>query len=116
MLVGVVVAILSIFGVWKKLDEKAIKVLSEKNAKIWEIAKGSVAETYQEYVQEIKKGKEDGKLTPEEAKKARGMAKDKMVAAAKENGVELATIAIPALIEKAVNFLKKDAQGVEKKA
>ena len=111
MIVGAVVAILSAFGLWNKLGDRATKLLGEKNVKIWEIVKGAVTETYTEYVREIKKGKADGKLTADEAKEARKKAKDKAIASAKANGVEIASHLLPTLIEKAVNFMKKDAPG-----
>jgi hypothetical protein len=109
LIVGAVVAILTAFGLWDKLSAKAKDLVGEKNMKIWEIVKGAVTETYTDYVREIKKGKADGKLTADEAKEARKRATEKAIAAAKENGITIASHLLPTLIEKAVNYMKKDA-------
>ena len=68
-----------------------------------------------DYVREIKKSKEgDGKLTADEAKEARNKAISLLKEKAKEEGIDaikvLGKSAFPALIEKAVNYLKKDAK------
>lgn len=74
-----------------------------------------VAKTYQTYVKARKEASADGTLTEEEKKQARQMAFNFARSYAVENGVNLVKEAgaelLPALIEKAVGGLKRDASG-----
>ena len=75
-----------------------------------ELMQGAVTEIYDEYVREAKKGKADGKLTNEERAKARGMAINRAVKIAKDEGWELLKeFGLPhlkALAEQSVSWAK----------
>ena len=113
VIISAIVTILTAFGVWTKIETRIQRKLGENKFKIWEISKGVVADVYHDYVKEIKKSREDGKLTVGEAKEARNKAISLLKEKAKEGGIDAIKImgeaAFPALIEKAVNYLKKDA-------
>jgi len=74
-----------------------------------------VAKTYQAYVKARKEASADGTLTEDEKKEARQMAFNFARQYAAENGVNLVKEAgaglLPALIEKAVGGLKREASG-----
>jgi hypothetical protein len=71
---------------------------------------GAVAAVQHEYMAAIKKAKEDGVVTPEEAEAARKMALKKLLDIGKEKGVDYAktygVTALVGLIEKKVTELK----------
>ena len=114
VIVSAIVAILTAFGIFTKVEASIQRKLGEDKFKIWEMSKGVVTDVYHDYVREIKKNKEDGKLTADEAKEARNKAISLLKEKAKEEGIDaikvLGKSAFPALIEKAVNYLKKDAK------
>ncbi len=104
--IGMIFTALLALGVFGKYTEKIEKI---KESKTWDIAKTAALDTYHTYVQAIKKGKDDGRLTPEEAKQARDKTIAKMKELAKSEGIKLVKSQLPALSELAVNFLKKKA-------
>lgn len=110
-ILGMVFTALLGLGVFGKYTEKLEKI---KESKTWDIAKTAALDTYHTYVQAIKKGKQDGRLSAEEAAEARSLTIAKMKELAKSEGVKLIKSQLPALSELAVNFLKKKA--VEAKA
>ncbi|KKN17338.1 hypothetical protein LCGC14_0966890 [marine sediment metagenome] len=103
---GMIFAALLGLGVFGKYTEKLEKI---RDSKSWGIAKTAALDTYHTYARAIKKGREDGKLTEEEAKEARAKTISKMKELAKSEGVKLIKSQLPALSELAVNFLKKKA-------
>lgn len=103
---GMIFTALLGLGVFGKYTEKLKKI---QDSKTWDIAKTAALDTYHTYVQELKKGKDDGKLTAEEAKVAREKTIAKMKDLAKSEGIKLVKSQLPALAELAVNFLKKKA-------
>lgn len=54
------------------------------------VIEAAVEETYRVYVQVIKEGRADGRLTEEEKQHARTLAKERALAIAREQGVDLA--------------------------
>lgn len=104
--VGMIFTALLALGVFGKYTEKLEKI---KESKTWDIAKTAALDTYHTYVQELKKGSADGRLTAVEAKQARDKTIAKMKELAKSEGIKLVKSQLPALSELAVNFLKKKA-------
>lgn len=104
--IGMIFTALLALGVFGKYTEKLEKI---KESKTWDIAKTAALDTYHTYVQELKKGSADGRLTASEAKQARDKTIAKMKELAKSEGVKLVKSQLPALSELAVNFLKKKA-------
>lgn len=78
----------------------------EKKKKLVELGESAVKETFDEYVRELKKAREDGKLTKEEIATANTMAINKLKEKAKANGLEAVKIVaeeyLPVLIDKIV--------------
>ena len=76
------------------------------------LAEQAVLETYHAYVEEIKRGREDGKLTLDEAHKARALAEAELLGLAADQFPNLAreygTAGLEALIERAVGWLKRE--------
>jgi len=105
--IGGILTLLAGLGVFGKYKEKIEKITESKT---WEIAKSAVVETYHEYVRGIQKGREDGKLTEEEAKEARRLATEKIKSLGKSEGVKIVKSQLPNLVELAVNFMKKKAK------
>jgi len=62
---------------------------SERFAEAMGLLEAAVEETYQTYVREIKRGREDGKLTETERAEARRRAKERALAFARERGIDL---------------------------
>ena len=79
-------------------------------ARVSEMARGAVTEVYTEYVRARKAAAADGKLTPEEKQEAQSAALEKLMAAGKEAGVDLAkefgTPFLKSLLESAVSWAK----------
>lgn len=76
------------------------------------LAEQAVLETYHAYVEEIKRGREDGKLTLDEAHKARALAVADLLGLAADQFPNLAEeygqAGVEALIERAVGWLKRE--------
>ncbi len=90
----------------KKMDQEAI------NSSAFDVVVQAVAVVYREYVADIKKAREDGKLTLEEREEARAKAKQKALELACSDEMReflgsIGSAAFDVLIEKAVNHLKK---------
>lgn len=90
----------------KKMDQEAI------NSSAFDVVVQAVAVVYREYVADIKKAREDGKLTLEERGEARAKAKQKALELARSDEMReflggIGSAAFDVLIEKAVNHLKK---------
>lgn len=90
----------------KKMDQEAI------NSGAFDVVVQAVAVVYREYVSDIKKAREDGKLTLEEREEARAKAKQKALELARSDEMRkflgsIGSTAFDVLIEKAVNHLKK---------
>ncbi len=105
-ILGMIFTALLALGVFGKYTEKLDKI---RESKTWDIAKTAALDTYHTYVQAIKKGKQDGRLTVDEAAEARSLTIAKIKELAKSEGVKLIKSQLPALSELAVNFLKKKA-------
>lgn len=88
------------------------KMKEGKKKKIVEAFEAAVQDTYTEFVRELKAGKEDGKLTKDEVKKAQGMAWDKAKGILQSQGIELGKEVAaeygPVLVTKLVQLFKKD--------
>lgn len=114
LILTVVMGILTGLGLISKFREYLLDKLGQNKAKLVDAALSAVTETYHEYVKDIKAKKQDGKLTKDEAKNARDMALNKLKNFAKAEGINVAKAvgeaALPALIEKAVNAMKKSAK------
>jgi len=86
-----------------------------KKKKAVELVEEAVKETFDELVRGLKRGKEDGKLTPEEIAQANKMAVDKLKEKAKTNGLQLGKLFaesyLPVLVDKVVNSKKKKING-----
>lgn len=108
---GVLIALAMGSSVYQKHKERIDKITESKT---WDIAKSVVTNVYHNYVAELKKGKADGKLTVDEARKARQMAADEIKTKAKDEGLKIAKSALPGLVELAVNFMKKKAGEAKK--
>lgn len=82
----------------------------EKKKKLVELGESSVKETFDEYVRELKKAREDGKLTKKEIAIANQMAISKLKEKAKANGLEAGKIIaeeyLPVFIDKITKKLK----------
>lgn len=90
----------------KKMDQEAI------NSSAFDVVVQAVAVVYREYVSDIKKAREDGKLTLEEIAEARAKAKQKALELAQSDDMReflggIGSAAFDVFIEKAVNHLKK---------
>jgi len=112
---SIVALIFTTFFGGDKLSQYISKIKNEKLRKVTETLATAgaigVEKTYKEFTREIKKGREDGKLTDEERKQALNMAKDTAIAYAKNEGVDLAKeVGMDALefaIESALALAKK---------
>jgi len=107
--ISAIVFLISLFGGVPYIKKLWVSKLG-LSPELFEIAKASVIETYTDYVRDIKSAKDDGKLTTEEAAAARSKAGGKIVEKAKNLGIPVAKELIPSLIERAVNWSKKDAK------
>ena len=98
----------------KKLTDwlkSKIKFLSEQTknalqARIIDMVAIVTRETMQTYVDGIKKGRADGKLTDDEKKTALNMTFNKAVKLLKQHGIEIGEHFLTALIEATVNSIK----------
>lgn len=85
-------------------------ISSELAQKLELDVQGSVAAVQHEYMDAIKKAKEDGVVTPEEAENARKMALSKLISVGKDKGIDYVktygVTALVGLIEKKVTELK----------
>lgn len=110
-----IVAAIGVVWTMLKLHDKIVDFLQKKKSKLWlkiyALAGQAVVQVSEDYVNEIKKGKEDGKLTKEEARKARDLALQKLLELAKSEGLDLLKSGfkemLPWIIEKIVQKLKK---------
>jgi hypothetical protein len=114
-----IVATLGAIWTMLKLHDKIVDFLQKKKSKLWlriyALAGQAVVQVSEEYVNEIKKGKADGKLTKDEAKKARDLALQKLLELAKADGLDLLKSGfkemLPWIIEKIVQKFKKGDTG-----
>jgi cysteine synthase len=87
------------------------KLMEGRRGKAIEAVGAAVVRVSQEYVDDLKKARVDGKLTPEEAKEARERAKAKAVEIGKTQGVDLLKVLgedlIYYFIEKKVSEVKR---------
>lgn len=86
---------ITVFGsIWTAF--KTSGVLKGKKKKKYRqalrVLEAGVAQTFQTYTEAIKAGREDGKLTEEEKKHARRLARDKARAIARREGLDLVKI------------------------
>jgi len=99
--------------VWGGFKAKKLMLDDPKNAKkkrVIEIAEGVVKEIFDTEIRELKKAKEDGKLTKEEISAANKKAVEKLKEEGKKKGLEVVKLFaeeyLPVLIDKIVKKLK----------
>jgi hypothetical protein len=109
-IIGSILALIVGLERFSKYKETLDKINDNKG---WQIAKGAITEVYHEFVRDLKKGREDSKLTAAEAKAARERAIAKIKTRAKAEGVKIVLGALPGLIEAALNAVKKDAKSAK---
>jgi hypothetical protein len=97
--------------IWGLIVAK-FKLKEGKKKTITQAFEAAVQDTYTEFVRGLKTGREDGKLTKEEVKKAQGMAWEKAKEFLKTKGIDLgkevATEYGPVIVTKIVQLFKKD--------
>jgi len=103
----ITVIVLGAYGLLKAKYFAFDKPKDANKKKLVEIGEIAVKETFDEYVRELRRGKEgDGKLDKEEIKKANDMAIAKIKEKAKEKGIEIGKILaeeyLPVLVDKIV--------------
>lgn len=112
LIVAAIVGLLTLFGAISWVDAWIKRKAGDVPFKLWELAKGVVIDSYQVFEEELKKAKEDGVVTKQEIEdawdKTRKVAKENLIKAAKQNGVPLLQEAVPALVEKAISYLRKE--------
>lgn len=81
-------------GLWAgfKSSEQYQRMQQRRYRKALLALESGVERTYQNYVKAIKAGRADGRLTEDEKKRARAMARSQAVATAKEAGVDLLSV------------------------
>ena len=92
-------------------NQKAKIAKSQEEKTAIDALETGVSETYQELYQQLKEKASDGKLTDADKQQLRNCAKEKAIAVAKEQGLELAKVygprVINGLIEKIVSYRKR---------
>jgi hypothetical protein len=80
-------------GIWTlfKSSEWFRKAKDQRYAKAMQALEAGVEQTYRTYVKAIKDARADGKLTDEEAARARQQARDTAIAFGKSQGVDVLT-------------------------
>lgn len=110
IIIGVIIAILTAFGIWDKLDEYVDQKTTKEMHKLYSMAKSAVIESYDKYEEEMIKARKDGIVTKKEFDEAwletKKEAIDKFKKFIKEEGINVASSIIPELIEKAVDYFK----------
>lgn len=102
----VIAAIAGVFGLVRKIETVRKNNLDKALACV----ETGVRETYETYVRELKKAREDGKLTPEERQAAVAQAIETAKVYAREQGIDLlkyyAKEYLPVLVDRFVSWRK----------
>lgn len=103
-------------GVWTffKSTEAYEKMQQRRVGKALRILESAAEATYRTYVRQVKKASRDGKLSDEEARHARELAKEKAIKIARRKGInlvrELGEDFLELALTRAVNKLKNAQQ------
>lgn len=99
-------------GAWTLFKGTALydRLQERRAAKIVRVLESAAEATYRTYVRQVKKASRDGKLTDEEARHARELAKQKAVKIARRHGInllrDLGEDFLELALTRAVNHLK----------